>query len=422
MKFVVNGGERLSGEIEVRGFKNAATPILAATLLTERPCVIKNLPLIGDVLNFIEILKEIGASVEWVGDRDVRIINKDIDITKLNNELVCKMRSSILLLGPILARFGEIKIKTPGGCHIGVRPMDAHFDAFKSLGFDINYDEANDTYSIKKIKERESDDVVLGEFSVTATENILMFAALNPGLNIRLAALEPHIQDLGKFLTVLGGKFNGVGSHTISAAKKIEDGGEVEHVVMNDPIEAGTFIILGLTTKSDITVLGVPTETLTMPFFKLKEMGASLTIEKDRVIVNGTKSNLVATKKIEIRPYPGFPSDLQAPFGVLATQAEGETMIFDTLYEGRLKYLYELEKMGATIQILDPHRGLIKGPTKLVGTEVQSIDLRAGATLVIAALAAEGVSTLYNVEQIDRGYEKIEERLAKLGADIKRKE
>ena len=420
VKFVVNGGKRLEGEVEVRGFKNAATPILAATLLTERPCVIKNLPLIGDVLNFIGIIESIGSKVEWLDARTVRITNDNIDPSKLNKDLVCKMRSSILLLGPILSRFGSIEMKTPGGCHIGVRPMDVHFDAFKTLGFDVKYDEADDVYSLNRTGDVKSSEVVLSEFSVTATENILMFGALNPGLTIKIAALEPHIEDLSKFLWALGAKISGIGTHTLYVEKGLETGGEVEHVIMNDPIEAGTFMALGFTTKSDIVISGAPVETLTLPLLKFKEMGCSFSVEGNKIVVEGSKSNLVATKKIEVRPYPGFPSDLQAPFGVLATQAEGETMIFDTLYEGRLKYLYELEKMGATIEILDPHRGIIKGPTKLVGTEVESIDLRAGATLIIAALAAEGRTVLNNAEQIDRGYEKIEERLAKIGAEIER--
>jgi len=422
VKFVVNGGNRLEGEIEVRGFKNAATPILAATLLTETPCVVKNLPLIGDVLNFLKILEGIGSNIEWLNERTVKITNKNLDVSKLDKDLVCKMRSSILLLGPILARFGEIQMSTPGGCHIGVRPMDAHFDAFKELGFDVDYDEKKDTYSVKKTRVSESREVVLKEFSVTATENLLMFGALNPGISIKIAAIEPHVEDLGRFLISLGAKIDGVGTHSLRIERGIDTNLEVEHTIINDPMEAGTFIALGLATGSDISVLDVPVEMLTLPFLKFKEMGAILDIENDKVIVHGKKSKLIAAKKIEVRPYPGFPSDLQAPFGVLATQAEGETLIFDTLYEGRLKYLYELEKMGATIEILDPHRGIIKGPTRLKGTEVESVDLRAGATLVIAALAAEGKSTLNNAEQIDRGYEKIDERLARLGAEIKRVE
>lgn len=420
MKFVVNGGRKLEGQIDVRGSKNAALPIIASTLLTETPCVIENIPLIGDVLTLIEIIRKMGSDIEWIGERSVRIVNKDIDTSKLDGDLVCKIRSSILLLGPILARFGEIKINTPGGCRIGVRPMDAHFDAFKDLGFSVDYDEKKDIYSVKKISEPKSREVVLKEFSVTATENIMIYSAFSGGTKIKLVALEPHVTDLGRFLITLGAEIGGLGTHEIDIKRGIEKGKEVNYSIMSDPIEAGTFMVLGIATGSDIVINKVPVDSLTLPFLKLEEFGAKFSVNGDSVKIENSGVKLRAVKKIEVRPYPGFPSDLQAPFGVLATQAEGETLIFDTLYEGRLKYLYELEKMGAIMEILDPHRAIIKGPTELIAKEVESIDLRAGATLVIAALVAEGESTLHTAEQIDRGYEKIEERLNSLGAQIKR--
>jgi len=424
VKFIVNGGKKLNGEIEVRGFKNAATPIIAATLLTERPCVIKNVPLIGDVLTIIEILKGMGSKIEWIDDRAIKIINDEIDIKKIDKTLVRKIRSAILLIGPILARFGEIDINTPGGCHIGVRPMDAHFDTFKSLGFDIKYNEDKDLYSIRKTKNsKDINQVTLKELSVTATENLLTFTAIHKGIQIKLGALEPHVSDLGLFLEKLGAKIEGLGTHYLKVTDSIsETGGEVEYEIMNDPIEAGTFMVLGAATKSNILIKNVPVDSLTLPILKLKEFGVKLDIKDSEVLVRGEDSDLHAVSKIMTQPYPGFPSDLQAPFGVLATQADGETMLFDTLYEGRLKYLYELEKMGAKVNILGPHRALVKGPSELVGKNVESIDLRAGATLIIAALVANGESTLHTAEQIDRGYEKIEERLNGIGADIKRRE
>ena len=421
VKFIVNGGKELSGEIEVRGSKNAATPILVATLLTSRPCVIKNIPLIGDVLTIIEILKAMGSKIEWLEKRTIRITNNEISPKKLDPVLIRKIRSSILLIGPLLARFGEIKINTPGGCYIGVRPMDAHFDAFQSIGFDVDYDDKKDIHNIKKSKKNLLNEVVLKEFSVTATENIMMFAALNPGVKIKLAALEPHIQDLGKFLEALGAEIDGIGQHEMLFKNSVEKkGGEVSYEIMNDPIEAGTFMALGAATKSNIRILGTPVESLTLPLLKLKEFGVNFKVDKNVVEIRGRRSKLKAVSKLMTQPYPGFPSDLQAPFGVLATQAEGETLIFDTLYEGRLKYLYELDKMGARAEILDSHRAVIKGPKQLVGKNVESIDLRAGATLVIAALVAVGESTLHTAEQVDRGYERIEKRLRLLGADIQR--
>lgn len=422
MKFIVNGGKKLGGRIGVRGSKNAATPILTATLLTDRPCVIRNLPLIGDVLTIIKILEGIGSKVDWIEERAVRITNDNIDPSKLNAQLICKIRSSTLLMGPLLARFGELEINTPGGCHIGVRPLDAHMNAFRDLGFKVDYDDKEDLYTIKREHEGTHKEVTLTEFSVTAAENMLMFASLHPGTTFHIMALEPHVVDLGHFLERLGVEFEGLGSHDVTVVKAINDGGQIEHTIMSDPIEAGTFMALAAVTKSDITVVNAPVDALTLPLLKLKEFGVEYEVNGNDVTIYGTRSNLHAIRKLEVRPYPGFPSDLQAPFGVLASQADGETLIFDTLFEGRLKYLHELEKMGATVEILGPHRAIVKGPTPLHAKNVESIDLRAGATLIIAALVADGETTLHTAEQIDRGYEKIEERLITLGADIKRVE
>lgn len=258
--------------------------------------------------------------------------------------------------------------------------------------------------------------------TVTGTENLLMYAALHP-LKIKIAAIEPHIEDLGRFLVKMGAKIDGFGSHTLEVKKPIRQvGGIVRHSIMYDPIEAGTFIILAAVTKSDIRVKNVPIGDLTLTLRKLEEFGVKFEIKGHDVVVNGSKSRLVAVPRLVAQEHPGIPTDLQAPFGVLATQAKGETLIFDTIYEGRLKYLYELDKMGASVDILDPHRARIKGPAELVGKNVESIDLRAGATLVIAALAAKGESVLHQAEQIDRGYEKIDERLRTIKADIRRAE
>lgn len=423
MKFIVNGGKPLVGEIDLRGFKNSATPIIAATLLTERPCTIKNLPLIGDVETMLRLIEEMGGKLEWIGERTVRITNKDVDPNRLNRDLVCRMRSSILLIGPLLSRFGEVKINTPGGCHIGARPLDTHFDAFREIGFTVAYDEPNDIYYLNGGGRNNLDEVALKEFSVTATENLLLYSALHPGLKIQIAAAEPHIEDLGRFLMKLGAKINGLGTHEIDIKEGIKkEGEEMEYTLMNDPIEAGTFMALAAATKSKIRIKDAPIDSLTLPLLKFKEFGAEFNLEGDDIVVRGEASELKAVPKLMTQPYPGFPSDLMAPFAVLATQARGETLIFDTIYEGRLKYLYELDKMGARVEILDPHRAIVKGPTRLHGKNIESLDLRAGATLVIAALVAEGESTLHSAEEIDRGYEKIEERLRKLGADIRRSE
>jgi UDP-N-acetylglucosamine 1-carboxyvinyltransferase len=250
----------------------------------------------------------------------------------------------------------------------------------------------------------------------------MTLGALSAPLKIGLCAAEPHIQDLGGFLNVMGADFNGLGTHDVSVTHKInKSGSEVRYRIMSDYIEAGTFMSLAASTGSKIKIKNVPISFLVSPLQKLKEFGVAFEIQgKNNLVILGDKSRLRATK-VQTLPYPGFPTDLQALFGVLATQSKGESYIFDTLYEGRLKYINELVKMGAQAEILDPHRARIFGPTELHGAEIQSLDLRAGATLIIAALVARGESSLGGIEQIDRGYEHIEERLKLLGADIERK-
>ncbi len=421
MKFIVSGGRRLDGEIQVLGSKNSALPILAATLLTAKPCILKNIPLIEDVFTMLDILRSIGSEIVWLEERTLRIVNSDIDPKKIDNSSVEKIRASILVVGPLLARFGYVKIATPGGCLIGVRPIDAHLDALKDLGAYVSYDEKTDIYEIKAPPRKNwGKKVTLKELSVTGTENLMMLGAMLPGLQIELAAAEPHVEDLGKFLKLLGVKISGLRGYEIfMKGLKSNRGKEITFTIMNDPIEAGTFMVLGAASRSRLKVKGAPLSSLLLPLQKLKEFGVHFEPIGNDLVVHGGKSNLKGTR-IQTQPYPGFPTDLQAPFAVLATQAKGDTLIFDTLYEGRLKYIGELEKMGAKAKILDTHRALITGPRKLRGKSVQSLDLRAGATLVIAALIAEGESVLNGIEQIDRGYEKLEERLNKLGANIKR--
>ncbi|HEX8974547.1 MAG TPA: UDP-N-acetylglucosamine 1-carboxyvinyltransferase [Patescibacteria group bacterium] len=415
--FEIKGGQKLSGSIEVRGSKNATTPILAATLLTEEACTISNIPLIEDVFRMIEILAGLGASVDWISERTVRICAKDIDPRRLDVELVKKLRSSILLLGPLSARFPGFDFYHPGGCVIGKRPVGTHFDALEKMGVHvISTDEK--TYSIDA-KEKKAAKVVLREFSVTATENAMMLAAALPETTtIKIAAAEPHVEDLGRFLVSMGAEIEGLGTHTLEITGKKELKG-TEHEIIPDANEAATFLIMGVATKSSIKVVNAREEHLDIVLEKLREFGADFKIEKDSIEVVPNE-NLKSIGKIDTRTYPGIPTDIQAPLGVLATQAEGETMIFDTLFEGRFNYLSELEKMGAQAKMLNPHQAVIKGVAHLKGSTIKSFDLRAGASLIIAALCAKGTTTIEEIYQVDRGYEKIEERLQKLGADIKR--
>jgi len=414
--FEIVGGKKLKGEIEVRGSKNAATPILAATLLTEKKCVLDNIPLIEDVLKMIKIIKGMGAEVEWLGKRKISVAAKNINPEKMDFEEVGKMRSSILLLGSLSARFPKFKMSCPGGCLIGSRPIGTHFRALEKMGVKIKQD--NDFYRIDSSRRRAAK-VVLGEFSVTATENALMLASAIPQKTIiKIAAAEPHVQDLAGFLVKLGVKVKGAGTHTLEVIGRNNLKG-ADHRIIPDANEAATFLIMGAATKSRVTVKNAVEDNLDLVLEKLREFGAEFEIKKNSITVL-PKSGLKAVAKIDARIYPGIPTDIQAPLGVLATQAEGTTLIHDTLYEGRFKYIQELRKMGAVAVVSDPHSALITGPTQLYGKEVISFDLRAGASMIIAALLARGGSVIKNIEQVDRGYERIEERLQKLGADIRR--
>lgn len=415
-KFIINGGKKLSGTIEIKGYKNAATPIIAASLLTDKECIIKNIPRIGDVFQMIEILESMGVEIKWLGKRKIQIKAEKIDPSKMNFEKVKKLRSSILLLGSLSARFDKFKLYHPGGCVIGIRPVGTHFDALRKMGVDIKQD--GKIYTVNATK-RKNAKVVLRELSVTATENAMMLAASLPGKTvIRIAAAEPHVEDLGKFLIAMGTKIKGLGTHTleITGIKKLKG---AKHQIIPDANEAATFLIMGAATGSPIRVKNAKEENLDLVLEKLREFGAGFKINKNCIEVIPAKK-LRAVSKIDPRTYPGIPSDVQAPFGVLATQASGDTLIFDTIFEGRFNYIKELKKMGAQAKILDAHQVIIQGPVKLKGKTIISYDLRAGASLIIAALAASGKTTIKDIYQVDRGYERIEERLRKLGADIKR--
>ncbi|MGI6103944.1 MAG: UDP-N-acetylglucosamine 1-carboxyvinyltransferase [Patescibacteria group bacterium] len=415
--FEINGGKKLSGNIDVRGSKNATTPVLAATLLTKEPCTISNIPLIEDVFRMIEIISGLGASVNWLAERTLRICAKDIDPARLDVSLVKQLRSSILLLGSLSARFDSFSFYHPGGCVIGKRPVGTHFDALEKMGINItNIDDK--TYFIDSKKKKPAH-VVLREFSVTATENAMMLAAALPGKTvIKIAAAEPHVEDLGRFLVSMGAEIKGLGTHTLEITGKKRLRG-AKHEIIPDANEAATFLIMGVATKSQITVKNAREEHLDLVLEKLRQFGADFRIGKNSITVIPAKT-LKALEKLDTRTYPGVPTDVQAPFGVLATQAKGDTMIFDTIFEGRFNYLSELEKMGSKTKMLNPHQAIISGPKQLRGSKIRSFDLRAGASLIIAALCAKGMTTIEEIYQVDRGYEKIEQRLVALGADIKR--
>ncbi len=431
-RFIIRGGKPLRGEIKARGSKNATTPILAATLLISEPCVIRNLPLIEDVYRMLELIKSLGAKVEWIGDDAVRIEAKEIDPSLIDSSLVSKMRSSLLIMGPLLARAGSVVMNHPGGCVIGTRSVDTHLNGFKDLGVTVEiesrsdentfggYSEKTNLYSLKADKEVGGGEVVLDEFSVTATENILTACALSEKeTTIKTAACEPHVQALADFLKRAGAEIEGEGTHTIKIVgnKKLKG---VDYSIPYDYVEAGTYILMALAVGGEVKVGNVPIDHLDLFFGKLKSFGANIDILDNRSVLVKTSTGM-KMNKIQALPYPGIPTDLQSAFGALATQTEGLTLIHDPLYDGRLKYLEELNKMGAEIIICDPHRAVINGPTQLHGTELGPLDLRAGAALIIAGLSASDVTIIKNISQVDRGYEQIEKRLQALGASIERR-
>lgn len=423
--FLIEGGKPLRGEIEVRGCKNAATPIIAATLLTEEPCYIQNLPLVEDIFRMLEIIEALGAKVEWQGERSVRIEAKEVDPSNIKEDLVMMLRSSILLLGPIISRCGKIEIPKPGGCLIGARPTVTHLDGFTQLGAKVKVIETDlcEKY-ILSAKKLTSSEIILPEFSVTATENILMAASsLEDKTVIKIAALEPHVQDLSVVLSKMGAKIKWFPHHVVEIMGRKKLSG-FSHTIIYDPVEAGSFLILGGVVGNNILIKNVPSNFLSLVIKKIQEFGIKTDRTRKKHDLSSFKvkkpSRLSSVEKIQVLPYPGIPTDLQCAFGVLASQAEGETLIHDPLYEERLRYLKDLKRMGADILFLDSHRAIVKGPSKLHGTSIENYDLRSGAALIIASLIARGKTTISNAYQVDRGYERIEERLKKLGAIIRR--
>jgi UDP-N-acetylglucosamine 1-carboxyvinyltransferase len=415
-KFLIKGKRALKGLVKISGYKNSAGAILAASLLSEQPSVIDNLPRCTDVLNQIEILEKIGAKVEWLQENKIKIDTKRIDPEKIPFELFEKMRISVLLIAPLLTRFPKLKIPHPGGDKIGLRPITTHLEAFEDLGVEVK--EKGGFYYFQRPKKLKGKKVVLKEFSVTATENLMMLASRAEGKTvIEIAAAEPQVQDLGKFLEKMGVKIRGIGTHTIEieGRKKLKG---VEFKISPDLIEVATFFVAFAITGGEGKIKNLNPDHLTIFFKKMREIGVNFEVKKNEILVKKSK-NLKSTK-IQVLPYPGFPTDVQPMVSVLLTQAEGKSLVHEPLYENRFQYLHELKKMGADIEITDPHRALIFGKSQLIGNKINSTDIRSGAALVLAALAAKGESIIEGIEQIDRGYEKFDQKLRKLGAKIER--
>jgi UDP-N-acetylglucosamine 1-carboxyvinyltransferase len=422
-RFVVEGGRRLEGTIRPGGNKNAALPILAACLLTDDPVVLRNLPDIQDVRVMLEILQGLGATVEQLEPNVVRIHAKAAVSCDPDPTLSKRIRASILLAGPLLARCGAANIAKPGGDAIGRRRVDTHLLALEALGAQIEVSAAEYRMSSRGLVGKK---MFLDEASVTATENAIMAAALAEGDTlIYNAAAEPHVQDLCRFINLLGGQIDGIATNslTIRGVESLH-GGEFE--IPSDHIEVGSYIGLAAVTRSELLIEnGVP-EHMYAVRLMLEKLGVRIDVEGPNIRVRREQEMRVrydigaAVPKIDDGPWPLFPADLLSIMVVVATQAEGTVMIFEKMFESRLFFTDKLIQMGARIILCDPHRAIIVGGNRLAGAEISSPDIRAGMALLLAALCAKGESIIHNIHQIDRGYERIDERLNALGARIRR--
>ena len=423
-KFVIQGGVALSGEITAAGNKNAALPILAASLLTEEEMIVHNVPRIRDTEAQLCLLERLGVEVAWIADNSVRLKAADLAELTVDEELSSAIRASFLLAGPLLARFGEARMPPPGGDFIGRRRLDAHLDAFGALGARVGGDRLIEISAppngLRACR------IFMDEPSVMGTENALMAAALTPGpTTVANAASEPHVQDLARLLTEMGAPVDGIGSNVMTVHGRDRLGG-AEHTVCPDHIEVASFMALAGVTGGELRIRDAEPNDLTMVRRQFKRLGFQSLIEGRDVIVPPEQRLRVrddmgdAIPKIEDGPWPAFPADLTSIALALATQAEGTIMIFEKMFENRLFFVDKLVAMGARITLCDPHRAMVSGPSRLHGERVESPDIRAGMAMLIAALAADGTTEIGNIRQIDRGYEQIDERLRGLGAHIER--
>jgi len=422
--FAVEGGHRLEGRIRPAGNKNAALPCLAATVLASEPVTLHNIPRIGDVLTFLEIIESLGASVRWDAANDVTVDASSIRTNSVDRVLAERIRASLLLAGPLLARFGRVELPPPGGDVIGRRRMDTHFLAFEALGAEVTL---NGGFTIAADR-LVGTDIFLDEPSVTGTENAIMAAARAEGhTRLRNAAAEPHVQDLCHLLNLMGAQITGIGTHILEIQGVTSLHG-AEYTIGADHIETGSFIGLAAVTGSEITVEGAPLEHLDSTLLGFRRLGIECTVEGTDLHVHGSARHKVRqdafghVPKFDDGPWPAFPADLTSIAVVAATQCEGTVLIHEKMFESRMFFTDKLVAMGASIILCDPHRAVIVGPTPLHPAVVESPDIRAGMALLIAALGAHGTSKIRNIRQIERGYEDIDGRLAGLGARIERVE
>jgi UDP-N-acetylglucosamine 1-carboxyvinyltransferase len=423
-KFIIQGGVPLSGEIVPAGNKNAALPILAACLLTDEDLVIGNVPNIRDVQSMLGLLERLGVKVEWTGDNEVKLQADSVGSTEVDEELASRIRASFLVAGPLLARFGEVKMPPPGGDTIGRRRLDAHLDAFRDLGAKVDGDVWIEMSAPKD--GLTATRIFMDEPSVMGTENALLAAALTEGpTTIANAACEPHVQDLARLLCKMGAEIDGIGSNVMNVRGQKKLGG-AEHSVCPDHIEIASFMALAAATSGELRIRGIIPEDLEGIRRHFRRIGLQTMEESGDLMVPPEQKLTIkddhgeAIPQIDDGPWPAFPADLTSIALALATQADGTILIHEKMFENRLFFVDKLVAMGARIHLSDPHRAVVSGPSRLHGARLESPDIRAGMAMLIAALAADGTSEIGNVAQIDRGYERIDVRLRDLGARIER--
>ena len=419
---IVTGGRELSGAIRPAGNKNAALPALAATLMSDEPVTLRNVPRIRDVHTLLEIMESLGARVAWTGASTVVVNARGVNAGNLDPDLSRRIRASILLAGPLLARFGSLSLPPPGGDVIGRRRLDSHILALQALGAEVGFGRGLEI----RARSLTGTNMFLDEPSVTATENAVMTAAMAAGeTTIRNAACEPHVQDLCHLLNAMGARIRGIGGSTL-VIEGVTSLGGADYEIGPDHIETGSFIGLAVLTRSRLVIERAPVEHLDSILIGFRRLGVACRVDGRNLIVDGRVDPVIEMDafghlpKVDDGPWPAFPADLTSIAVVTATRARGSVLVHEKMFESRMFFTDKLVSMGARIILCDPHRVVVVGPSELRGATVESPDIRAGMAILIAALGARGESRIRNAAQIERGYERIDERLAALGARIER--
>lgn len=415
-KLVIEGGNRLVGEVEISGAKNAALPLMAASILTDKPVILTNVPELQDVETMASLLRELGVEVEKIDKHKLKLCARNLKSYRAHYELVRKMRASVLVLGPLLARLGRASVSQPGGCAIGVRPIDQHLKGIKLLGADVDivsgYVEAEAKRGLVGTH------IYLDVPTVTGTENLIMASVFAKGETlIENAAKEPEVVELANFLNSMGAKIGGAGTEIIRV-QGVESLGGTEYKLMPDRIEAGTLMVAGGITRGNILLKGCVTQHVEAVIEKLKEVGLEIREEGENLRVIGPYE--IKAADVKTGPYPSFPTDMQAQFMALMCFANGTSVITETIFENRFMHVAELMRMGADIKVVG-QRAVVRGTGKLQGANTMASDLRASACLVLAGLAAQGITEVRRIYHLDRGYERLDEKLNRLGAKIQRK-